>query len=61
MVRLLFQDSDILVLHSPRCNGNADASGNVNRQFGIGDLRPVAWFEWFDNVEVRDPRRGFRR
>ncbi|MCX4688561.1 hypothetical protein OG401_30415 [Kitasatospora purpeofusca] len=58
---LLFQDSDVLMLYSPRFDGIEDPDGDVNRQFGIGDLRPAVWFEPFDNVEARDPHRGFRR
>lgn len=57
---LLFQDHDVLMLYSPRFDGIEDPDGDVNRQLGIGDLRPAAWFEPFDNVEARDPHRGFR-
>ncbi|WP_354642924.1 hypothetical protein [Kitasatospora camelliae] len=58
---LLFQDSDVLMLYSPRFDGIEDPDGDVNRDLGIGDLRPAAWFEPFLNVEARDPHRGFRR
>jgi len=27
----------------------------------MGDMRPGAWFEYFNNVEPRDASRGFRR
>ncbi|MEU4117768.1 hypothetical protein AB0F71_25145 [Kitasatospora sp. NPDC028055] len=58
---LFFQDADVLMLYSPRFDGIEDPDDDANRRLGIGDLRPAAWFESFDNVEARDPHRGFRR
>ncbi|MFD5565578.1 hypothetical protein [Kitasatospora griseola] len=58
---IFFQDTDFLMLYSRRYDGIEDPDGDVNQQFGIGDLRTEAWFEPFQNVDPRDPRRGFRR
>ncbi|MFD8478199.1 hypothetical protein [Kitasatospora sp. NPDC059673] len=58
---LFFQDTDVLMLYSARFDGIEDPDNDINRDLGIGDLRPAAWFEPFGNVEARDPRRGFRR
>ncbi|MFE6052878.1 hypothetical protein ACFQ6N_19145 [Kitasatospora sp. NPDC056446] len=58
---LLFQDTDILMLFSPRLDGIEDPDDTANQAMGIGDMRPAAWFKPFDNVEARDPKRGFRR
>jgi hypothetical protein len=58
---VLFQDHDILMLDDAAMDGLEDPDSAVNREFGIGDLRPSNWFRPFDNAEQRDPRRGFRR
>ncbi|MEU2873350.1 hypothetical protein ABZ769_29815 [Streptomyces olivoreticuli] len=58
---VFFQDSDVLMLYSARCDGIEDPDDETNRYMGIGDLRPAAWFEPFLNVPARDPHRGFRR
>lgn len=58
---VLFQDHDILMLDDPAADGIEDPDSAINRNFGIGDLRPSKWFTPFRNVEPRDPHRGFRR
>lgn len=58
---VLFQDHDILMLEDPAVDGFEDPGSAVNREFGIGDLRPGNWFRPLDNVESRDPRRDDRR
>jgi hypothetical protein len=58
---VMFQDHDILMLDDPAVDGIEDPESAVNREFGIGDLRPSNWFRPFNNVEPRDPHRGFRR
>jgi hypothetical protein len=50
---LLFQDSDITFLFGPETETYADPGHPVNRHLGIGDMRPVAWFDYFNNVEPR--------
>ncbi|MEV4503829.1 hypothetical protein [Streptomyces klenkii] len=59
--KVFFQDSDVPMLYSARCDGIEDPDDESNRYMGIGDLRTAAWFEPFLNVPVRDPHRGFRR
>ncbi|MER8182387.1 hypothetical protein [Kitasatospora sp. NPDC094015] len=58
---MFFQDTDVLMLYSSRFDGIEGPDTDANQQLAVGDLRPAAWFEPFDNVEARDPRRGFRR
>jgi hypothetical protein len=58
---LLFQDHDVLMLFDQSLDGFEDPSTDINKNSGVGDLRPQAWFEFFANVEPRDPNRGFRR
>jgi hypothetical protein len=58
---VLFQDHDILMLDDRQMDGIEDPEDTLNREQGIGDLRPANWFTWFLNVEPRDPGRGFRR
>ncbi len=48
---VLFQDHDILMLNDPGVDGFEDPASPVNREFGIGDLRPGNWFTPFDNVD----------
>jgi hypothetical protein len=57
----LFQDTDILALFSKQLDGIEDPDTEQNRELGIGDYRPQAWFERFLNVDAREPRRPFRR
>ncbi|MFI0469167.1 hypothetical protein ACH347_34270 [Saccharopolyspora sp. 5N102] len=58
---VLFQDLDILSLYGAELDGIEDPESETNRQFGIGDYRPQAWFKTFNNMEPRDGRRPFRR
>jgi hypothetical protein len=58
---VLFQDHDVLMLYDESFDGIEDPDGDANQYLRMGDLRPGAWFEYFGNVEPRDPRRGFRR
>ncbi|MQS14786.1 hypothetical protein F7Q99_21605 [Streptomyces kaniharaensis] len=58
---MFFQDTDVLMLYSPRFDGIEDPDADTNQQLGGGDLRAKAWFEPFLNVKTRDPHRGFRR
>ncbi|MEV7124038.1 hypothetical protein [Kitasatospora griseola] len=56
---MFFQDTDVLMLYSSRYAGIEGP--DTNQWSGPGELRPAVWFEPFDNVDARDPRRGFRR
>jgi hypothetical protein len=58
---LLFQDHDVLMLFDQSLDGFEDPSTDINKNYGVGDLRPQAWFEFFASEEPRDPSRGFRR
>ena len=58
---LFFQDHDILMLFDEGLDGFENPSTDINKHFRVGDLRPEAWFKFFNNVEPRDPNRGFRR
>jgi hypothetical protein len=58
---ILFQDHDVLMLYDERLDGIEDPGNGLNQEAGVGDLRPSAWFKFFNNVEPRDPSRGFRR
>lgn len=57
----LFQDHDVLALFQARLDGIEDPSNDVNRELGMGDHRPAAWFEPFNGATPRDGRRPFRR
>ncbi|NBH10352.1 hypothetical protein [Amycolatopsis sp. SID8362] len=61
LTETLFQDLDILTLFSKQLDGIENPDADQNRELGIGDYRPQAWFERFLNMEPRDPRRPFRR
>jgi len=56
-----FRDEDILLLNDPGADGIEDPESEINRELGIGDLRPPVWFTVFGNADPRDPDRGFRR
>lgn len=58
---LLFQDTDVLMLYDAALDGIENPDGDESRYLGMGDLRASNWFEWFLNVEPRDPSRPFRR
>jgi hypothetical protein len=58
---MLFQDHDVLLLNQPWADGIEDPDDDANKAAGIRDLRPNNWFETFNNVEPRDPKRGYRR
>ncbi len=57
----LLQDHDLANLFRPALDGIEDPDNEINKEMGIGDYRPAAWFRWFPNVEPRDGRRTFRR
>jgi hypothetical protein len=57
----LFQDHDVLMLFDESLDGFEDPTIDINKEYGVGDLRPQAWFDFFANVKPRDPHRGFRR
>ena len=57
----LLQDHDLANLFRPALDGIEDPDNEINKEMGIGDYRPAAWFRWFLNVEPRDGRRPFRR
>jgi hypothetical protein len=61
LTEMLLQDIDILSLFDAQLDGFEDPDSEINRQFGVGDYRPAAWFAPFANVPPRDPRRSFRR
>ncbi|MDT8912104.1 hypothetical protein [Amycolatopsis sp. PS_44_ISF1] len=61
LTETLFQDIDILALFSTQLDSIEVPDIDQNRELGIGDYRPQAWFEQFLNVDARDPRRPFRR
>ncbi len=52
---------DILALFAQDLDGIEDPDDGLNREIGIGDYRPAAWFTSFDNSDPRDGRRPFRR
>ncbi|MGH3251443.1 MAG: hypothetical protein ACRDOI_35260 [Trebonia sp.] len=58
---LFFQDHDVLMLFDESLDGFEDPSTDINKHFRVGDLRPEAWFKFFNNMKPRDPNRGFRR
>jgi hypothetical protein len=59
--QVLFEDHDVLMLYDASLDGFEDPGGDVNREYGVGDLRAVAWFKPFAHLDPRDPSRGFRR
>ncbi len=58
---VLFQDTDILDLFNVKLDGIEDPRDHYNREIGMGDYRPQAWFKPFANMGPRDGRRPFRR
>jgi hypothetical protein len=58
---VFFQDHDVLMLYDESLDGIEDPGSDANVYLRMGDMRPAAWFEYFKNVEPRDPSRGFRR
>lgn len=58
---VLFQDHDVLMLYDESLDGIEDPGSDANVYLRMGDLRPGAWFEYFNNAEPRDASRGFRR
>jgi hypothetical protein len=58
---VFFQDHDIMLLYSADMDGIEAPDNEINQETGMGDLRPAAWFDPFENVEPRDPGRTFRR
>lgn len=58
---LLFEDHDVLMLYDASLDGFEDPGSDLNRESGVGDLRPAAWFTFFAHLEPRDPDRDFRR
>jgi hypothetical protein len=59
--QVFFEDHDVLMLYDASMDGFEDPGDDLNREYGVGDLRPVAWFKPFAHLEPRDPDRGFRR
>lgn len=57
---VFFQDHDFKLLYDASFDG-IEAPGSQPPHLGMGDMRVAAWFNPFDNVEPRDPARGFRR
>ncbi|MDL4818632.1 hypothetical protein [Actinomadura opuntiae] len=58
---VLLQDHDILTLFDSGWDGVEDPDSDLNREIGMGDYRPSAWFVTFDDKVARDGRRPFRR
>jgi hypothetical protein len=58
---VLLQDYDILHLFEDELDGIEDPDSEDNRATSIGDYRPGAWFDTFQNMSSRDGRRPFRR
>lgn len=58
---VLLQDDDILSLFDEQMDGIEDPDSDANRDAGMGDYRPAAWFRTFNNMTPRDGRRPFRR
>lgn len=58
----LLLDTDVDYMLDPQLDGLELPDSDVNRQLGIGDYRPAAWFTTFGDAEqARDPDRPFRR
>ena len=60
-LEVLLQDDDILNLFDEQYDGIEDPDTDANRQSGMGDYRPAAWFRTFSNMTPRNGRRRFRR
>src|ERR1017187_2640121 len=58
---VLFQDHDVLMLYDQSLDGIEDPGSDANEYLRMGDMRPGAWFGYFNNVEPRPASRGFRR
>ena len=58
---VLFQDHDVLMLYDESLDGIEDPGSDGNVYLRMGDMRPGAWFEYFNHVEPREASRGFRR
>lgn len=58
---VLLRHREILLLSDPGADGIEDPESEANRELGLGDLRPPAWFTPFPGAAPRDPERGFRR
>lgn len=56
-----FQDHDVMLLYAAGMDGVEAPDNELNREAGMGDLRPAAWFNVFGNMQPRDPGRTFRR
>jgi hypothetical protein len=56
----LLEDSDILFLYDRAADGIEDPESEINKQFGIGDLRPANWFEPLRGTRLRgtEPREA---
>jgi hypothetical protein len=50
---ITFQDTDILFLFDANLAKLADVRHFQNREMGIGDMRPISWFKYFQNVDPR--------
>jgi hypothetical protein len=61
LLEMLFQDHDILQLTNADLDGIEDPENELNADIGMGDYRPGAWYQWFNNAQPRDGRRPFRR
>jgi hypothetical protein len=57
----LFQDHDVMLLYNAGMDGIEAPDDEYNQKAGMGDLRPAAWFNVFDNMQPRDPGRAFFR
>jgi hypothetical protein len=58
---LLFEDHDVLMLYDATLDGFEDPGGDLNQEYGVGDLRAGAWFKSFAHLDPREPNRRFRR
>ncbi len=61
VTEVFFQDLDILSLFDEALDGIEDPETELNEYMCMGDYRPSAWFQPFDNMPRRDGRRPFRR
>jgi hypothetical protein len=50
-----------MLLYNAGLDGIEAPDNELNQETGMGELRPAAWFDLFDNVRPRDPGRTFRR
>ena len=58
---LLFEDHDVLMLYDATLDGFEDPGGDLNQEYGVGDLRATAWFKFFAHLNPREADRSFRR